>query len=46
MDPVSVAVSESMNRKTRLPVSDDEAQVRLNPDLVWINPNQVWINPD
>jgi hypothetical protein len=28
MDPVSVAVSDSMNRKTRLPLSDDEAQVR------------------
>ncbi len=28
MDPVSAAVSESMNRKTRLPISDDEAQVQ------------------
>jgi hypothetical protein len=29
MDPVSAAVSESMNRKTRLPISDDEAQVQF-----------------
>jgi hypothetical protein len=28
MDPVSAAVSESMNRKTRLLISDDEAQVQ------------------
>ena len=33
MDPVSAAVSESMNRKTRLPISDDEAQVK-NKDAI------------
>jgi hypothetical protein len=32
MDPVSAAVSESMNRKTRLPISDDEAQVQYKDD--------------